>query len=91
MIDQQQQWSKYDGTDDCLTLYYGSTFFCGGLSAIVFVITLFGLVDHYMDRIVFMRVWFITASLIVTWFVLITVYYRRHVVKWFQQNCSCGP
>jgi hypothetical protein len=83
------QWGRYqvqDNQEECLSIFHGSTAFCCIFSAIVFVVTLFGLVDHVLDGRTFKQVWFVTATLIITWFLMITVYYRRHVVKWFKDN-----
>jgi hypothetical protein len=83
------QWARYpvqEEDEECLSVFHGSTAFCCVFSAIVFVVTLFGLVDQMMDARTFKQVWFVTAALIITWFFFLIVYYRRHVGKWFKDN-----
>lgn len=72
--------------EDCVTLFCASTLFCFGVSAIVFILTLYGVIFHVLTGLDFKRIWFVTAGVILTWFLIISVCYHRLLIQWLREH-----
>lgn len=80
-------WSRYQTDRDvCESNFSASITCCMFVSVLVFITTLFGVADRAIGGRVYKQIWFVFGCLIVTWFLLMILYYHRLSYQWFKEN-----